>query len=88
MYADRLNRLCHMRVKEAQSGDAIERGQVLIAPGDYQMKVVRMGSRYSVNCYSGEKVSGHRPSVDVLFQSVADSAGASSVGIIMTGMGQ
>ncbi|MDW2798106.1 chemotaxis response regulator protein-glutamate methylesterase [Clostridium boliviensis] len=88
MYADRLNRLCHMRVKEAQSGDAIERGQVLIAPGDYQMKVVRMGSRYSVNCYSGEKVSGHRPSVDVLFQSVADSAGASSVGIIMTGMGR
>ncbi|MDK2968125.1 MULTISPECIES: chemotaxis response regulator protein-glutamate methylesterase [Lacrimispora] len=88
MYADRLNRLCHMKVKEAQSGDAIERGQVLIAPGDYQMKVVRMGSHYSVNCYSGEKVSGHRPSVDVLFQSVADTAGASSVGIIMTGMGR
>ncbi len=88
MYADRLNRLCHMKVKEAQSGDAIERGQVLIAPGDYQMKVVRIGNRYSVNCYSGEKVSGHRPSVDVLFQSVADTAGPSSVGIIMTGMGR
>ena len=88
MYADRLNRLCHMKVKEAQSGDAIERGQVLIAPGDFQMKVVRVGNRYSVSCYSGEKVSGHRPSVDVLFQSVADTAGASSVGIIMTGMGR
>ncbi len=88
MYADRLNRLCQMSVKEAQNGDAIERGQVLIAPGDLQMKVVRMGSRHTVNCYSGEKVSGHRPSVDVLFQSVADAAGASSVGIIMTGMGR
>jgi two-component system chemotaxis response regulator CheB len=88
MYADRLNRLCQMNVKEAQSGDAIERGQVLIAPGDLQMKVVRIGSRYSVSCFSGEKVSGHRPSVDVLFQSVADTAGPNSVGIIMTGMGR
>lgn len=88
MYADRLNRLCQMSVKEAQSGDLIERGRVLIAPGDLQMKVVRVGSRYSVNCFSGEKVSGHRPSVDVLFQSVADTAGANSVGIIMTGMGR
>ncbi len=88
MYADRLNTLCHMSVKEARNGDPIERGQVLIAPGDFQMKVVRIGSRYSVNCYCGDKVSGHRPSVDVLFQSVADTAGASSVGIIMTGMGR
>lgn len=88
MYADRLNRLCQMSVKEAQSGDVIERGQVLIAPGDLQMKVVRVGSRYSVSCYSGEKVSGHRPSVDVLFQSIADTAGPNSVGIIMTGMGR
>lgn len=88
MYADRLNRLCAMNVKEAQSGDTIERGQVLIAPGDLQMKVVKMGSRYTVSCYPGEKVSGHRPSVDVLFHSIADTAGASSVGIIMTGMGR
>lgn len=88
MYADRLNRLCAMNVKEAQSGDVIERGQVLIAPGDLQMKVVKMGSRYTVSCYPGEKVSGHRPSVDVLFQSVADTAGACSIGIIMTGMGR
>lgn len=88
MYADRLDRLCKMNVKEAQSGDTIERGQVLIAPGDFQMKVVRIGSRYSVGCFPGEKVSGHRPSVDVLFQSVADTAGPNSVGIIMTGMGR
>ncbi|ADL05952.1 protein-glutamate methylesterase/protein-glutamine glutaminase [Lacrimispora saccharolytica] len=88
MYADRLNHLCQMNVKEAQTGDVVERGQVLIAPGDLQMKVIRSGSRYTVSCFSGEKVSGHRPSVDVLFQSVADAAGASSVGIIMTGMGR
>ncbi len=88
MYADRLNRLCAMSVKEAKSGDVIERGQVLIAPGDLQMKVIKTGSRYTVSCYSGEKVSGHRPSVDVLFQSVAETAGPSSVGIIMTGMGK
>lgn len=87
MYADRLDGLCSMHVKEAKSGDIIERGQVLIAPGDLQMKVVRIGSKYSVNCFYGEKVSGHRPSVDVLFQSAAQAAGASSVGIIMTGMG-
>ena len=88
MYADRLNHLCQMNVKEAQTGDVVERGQVLIAPGDLQMKVIRSGSRYTVSCFSGEKVSGHRPSVDVLFQSVADAAGASSVGVIMTGMGR
>ena len=88
MYADRLNHLCQMNVKEAQTGDVVERGQVLIAPGDLQMKVIRSGSRYTVSCFSGEKVSGHRPSVDVLFQSVADAAGGSSVGIIMTGMGR
>lgn len=88
MYAERLNRLCRMSVKEAQNGDAIVKGQVLIAPGDLQMKVVRMGSRYTVSCFPGEKVSGHRPSVDVLFESVAAAAGPSAVGIIMTGMGR
>jgi two-component system chemotaxis response regulator CheB len=88
MYAERLNRLCNMRVKEAENGDTIEQGRVLIAPGDLQMKVVRMGNRYTVNCYRAEKVSGHRPSVDVLFQSIADTAKGSSIGIIMTGMGR
>lgn len=88
MYAERLNRLCIMQVKEAKNGDQIVPGQVLIAPGDLQMKVVRQGSSYSVSCFPGEKVSGHRPSVDVLFQSVAQTAGRNAVGIIMTGMGQ
>ncbi|MDR1548888.1 MAG: chemotaxis response regulator protein-glutamate methylesterase [Hungatella sp.] len=88
MYAERLNRLCHMSVKEAQNGDIIEKGKVLIAPGDLQMKVARSGSHYMVNCIPGEKVSGHRPSVDVLFKSVATAAGSSSVGIILTGMGR
>lgn len=89
MYAERLNKLCQMRVKEAQDGDVIERGVALIAPGgDLQMKVVKNGSRYTVRCTPGEKVNGHRPSVDVLFRSVAQTAKQSAVGIILTGMGQ
>lgn len=88
MYADRLDRLCTMHVKEARNGDTISRGQVLIAPGNLQMKVVRMGAHYTVSCYYADKVSRHRPSVDVLFHSVAEAAGSHAVGIIMTGMGQ
>lgn len=89
MYAERLDRLCRMRVKEAKSGDAIVRGQVLIAPGgELQTKVVRQGNGYAVSCLPGEKVSGHRPSVDVLFTSVAEAVRQNAVGIIMTGMGR
>lgn len=88
MYAERLNRLCQMEVKEAANGDRITRGKVLIAPGDLQMKVVRIGTYYTVSCFQGEKVSGHRPSVDVLFNSVAESVKKDAVGIIMTGMGR
>ena len=89
MYAERLDRLCAMRVKEAKSGDAIVRGQVLIAPGgELQTRVVRQGSGFAVTCLPGDKVSGHRPSVDVLFTSVAENVGKNSVGIIMTGMGR
>jgi len=88
MYADRLNNLCQMEVREAKNGDLIEPGLALIAPGDYQMEVVKNGSLYSVKCYQGEKVSGHCPSVDVLFDSVAATAGKDAVGIIMTGMGK
>lgn len=89
MYAERLNRLCRMQVKEAEDGDIIRRGRALIAPGgDLQMKVVRSGRDYVVRCLPGEKVNGHRPSVDVLFQSVAQTVKSSSVGIILTGMGQ
>ncbi len=88
MYAERLNRLCAMEVKEAQSGDELRRGLALIAPADLQCRVVRIGNRYTVNCTPGEKVSGHRPSVDAMFQSMADVVTCKMVGIIMTGMGQ
>lgn len=88
MYAERLNRLCKMEVREAVNGDEIHPGLALIAPADLQTKVVRMGERYTVSCFSGEKVSGHRPSVDVLFSSMATSVKCHMVGIIMTGMGR
>ena len=88
MYADRLNRLCQMEVREAKHGDEIRRGLALLAPADFQMRVSRSGSRYTVTCTSGEKVSGHRPSVDALFMSMADQVRCKMVGIIMTGMGR
>lgn len=88
MYADRLNRLCRMEVREAKNGDELRRGLALIAPADLQMRVVRIGTKYTVSCMPGEKVSGHRPSVDVLFRSMADNVSCKMVGIIMTGMGQ
>lgn len=88
MYADRLNRLCHMEVREAKSGDELKRGLALLAPADFQMRVVRSGSKYTVSCTSGEKVSGHRPSVDALFFSMAEQVKCKMAGIIMTGMGR
>jgi len=86
-FADRLNGLCAMEVREARNGDSITPGVALIAPGDYHMVVRRSGARYYVEIGSGEKVSGHRPSVDVLFNSVAKIAGANAIGVILTGMG-
>ena len=88
MYADRLNRLCQMEVREAKTGDEIRRGLALLAPADFQMRIVRSGSRYTVKCTAGEKVSGHRPSVDALFLSMADQVKCKMAGIIMTGMGR
>ena len=88
MYAERLNRLCAMEVKEAQSGDELRRGLAVVAPADLQCRVVRIGTRYTVNCAPGEKVSGHRPSVDAMFHSMADVVNCKMVGIILTGMGQ
>ena len=88
MYAERLNKICRISVKEAVNGDKILPGQALIAPGDKQMKVVKMGSTYTVSCYDGEKVSGHMPSVDVLFNSVAEAVGNNAIGVILTGMGK
>ncbi len=88
MYAERLNRLCHMEVREAKSGDELHRGLALLAPADFQMRIVRSGSRYTVSCLPGEKVSGHRPSVDALFFSMAEQVKCKMAGIIMTGMGR
>ncbi len=86
MYAERLNRICQMEVREAKNGDLVERGVVLIAPGDYQMRVVKTGMHYTVKCTKEQKVSGHMPSVDVLFSSMADNV-LEGMGIILTGMG-
>lgn len=88
MYAERVNKLCKMEVREAKNGDEIHRGLVLIAPADYQTRIVRIGNRYTVSCTQGEKVSGHRPSVDALFQSMSEVVRCKMVGIILTGMGQ
>ncbi len=88
MYAERLDRICKLEVKEAQNGDRIRKGLVLIAPGALQMRVEKDLKGYYVTCQEGEKVNGHRPSVDVLFHSVAKKIGKNALGIIMTGMGR
>lgn len=88
MYANRLNNQCKVVVKEAEDGDKVVPGQVLIAPGDKHMRLRKKGGSYVVECKTGEKVSGHCPSVDVLFQSVAETAGKDAIGVILTGMGR
>lgn len=88
MYAQRLNRICAMEVREAKNGDIIHPGLALIAPGAKQMEVIRSGRNYMVQCRAGAKVSGHCPSVDVLFTSIAKNVAINKVGIIMTGMGR
>ncbi len=87
MYADRLNNTCLMEIREASNGDQILPGRVLIAPGDYQMCVKKSGQVHTVECIKGEKVNGHCPSVDVLFESVAQQVSAGAVGVILSGMG-
>jgi two-component system chemotaxis response regulator CheB len=86
-FAARLNEIAAPEVKEAESGDTVVRGRVLIAPGEAHLEVLRSGGRYVVHCRDGEKVNGHRPSVEVLFNSVAKHVGANAVGIMLTGMG-
>lgn len=86
-FAKRLDGLCNVSVKEAQDGDTVMRGHVLIAPGGKHMLLERQGARYLVSVRDGPLVSRHRPSVDVLFRSAARNAGSNAVGIIMTGMG-
>ena len=86
-FAKRLDGLCDVTVKEAEDGDTVLPGHVLIAPGNYHVLLQRSGARYHVSVREGPLVSRHRPSVDVLFRSAAHAAGANAVGIIMTGMG-
>ena len=87
MFARRLDELCSLRVKEAQSGDVLQAGRVLICPGSRHMKVKRLSMGDIVVLNDDARVNGHRPSVDVLFQSVADEFGSQSVAALMTGMG-
>ena len=86
-FAQRLNSLCAMEVREAQHGDRVLRGRVLIAPGGRHMLLQRSGAQYLVQVRDGPVVNRHKPSVDVLFRSVAQVAGRNALGIIMTGMG-
>ncbi len=87
MYAERLNRICKMEVREAKNGDRIRKGLMLLAPGGLQMRVVPLGNSYAVSVQEGEKVNGHRPSVDVLFDSVALHVREHAIGVLLTGMG-
>ena len=87
MYAERLDGLCAMRVREARDGDRVERGVALIAPGGQHMQLHKTGGQYHVKVFDGPPVNRHKPSVDVLFRSGADCAGADSLAIILTGMG-
>jgi two-component system chemotaxis response regulator CheB len=87
-YAERLDRSCRIRVKEAEDGDRILPGHALIAQGDRHLEAYRSGAIYSVKVRNGEKVSGFRPSVDVLFDSCAKYLGPNAVGAILTGMGR
>jgi len=86
-FAQRLDRLCKVSVKEAATGDSVLRGHVLIAPGNRHVVVNRDGARYIVEVRDGPLVNRHRPSVDVLFRSAAQCAGRNVVAVIMTGMG-
>lgn len=86
-FAERLNKICKIEVREAANRNKIKPGTALIAPGNKHMSVKRNGSEYFVEVSDGPLVSRHRPSVDVLFRSVAKNVGKNAVGIIMTGMG-
>ncbi|MFF5296832.1 chemotaxis-specific protein-glutamate methyltransferase CheB [Paractinoplanes globisporus] len=86
-FAQRLNEMCQVHVTEAADGAEVLPGQVLVAPGGRHTELVRCGTGYRVRVFDGPPVNRHRPSVDVLFRSAARAAGASAIGVIMTGMG-
>ncbi|HCL57291.1 MAG TPA: chemotaxis response regulator protein-glutamate methylesterase [Spirochaetia bacterium] len=88
MFARSLNEIAKVEVKEAEDNDRVVTGRVLIAPGNYHMEVMRSGGQYRVKLNQNPLVNGHRPSVDVLFSSLAESVGMNAVGVILTGMGR
>ncbi len=87
-FANRLNELCQIEVREAKDGDAVLPGTALIAPGNFHMLLKRVGGTYYAEVKTGPLVFHQRPAVDVLFMSVAKFAGANALGVIMTGMGR
>ena len=87
MFAERLNSQTKLQVREAHGEEYVETGKVLIAPGDKHMTIKKIENKYKVQLFRGEKVNGHCPSVDVLFESVAKEASKNAIGIILTGMG-
>jgi len=86
-FANRLNKLCSMEVREAADGDALRRGLALIAPGDYHLLLRRAVAGYAVELQQGPQVCYQRPSIDVMFASVVQAAGSHGVGVLLTGMG-
>ena len=86
-FANRLNDCCRIRVKEASDGDRVVAGQALVAPGNFHMRLGKRGGEYYVSIADGPRVCYQRPSVDVLFDSVAEAAGKNAIGVILTGMG-
>lgn len=87
MYAERLNKSCAMEIKEAEDGDRLTNGVCVIAAGGYHLELKKDSRGYFTKCYQGDKVSGHCPSVDVMFSSVAEVSGRKTVAAILTGMG-
>lgn len=87
MYSERLDKHCKMRVKEAEDGDRVVQGQIIIGAGEFHLRLAKDAKGYYVTSKRGDKVSGHCPSVDVLFQSVSEVAKNRAVGVILTGMG-
>lgn len=88
LFADRLENECAIHVKEAENGDQLMNNWAYVAPGDKQMTVKRAGNNMTLECFAGQKVNGHMPSVDVLFDSVAKNIGDVALGVILTGMGE
>lgn len=87
LYADRMNATCSLNVKEAEDGEEIKNNYVYIAPGDYHMRVNRSAQGTFIKLFQGERVNGHCPSVDVLFESISEQYGKDAVSVILTGMG-